>query len=875
MRCSEREYAECLQEHIFAEIQAEVKDGAESAEHRISLKTRLTQQQDEKVVLEIESYALDFDPHLLVVKVAPSGKIGILKRAGGVFEVEFSGGSYLRTVKDVSFEVIAGLSEYAKQIYALSSEDLLPYLVNGKGPPPLNFTGWEAIASAHRLDDSQAQAVQRYLNTERGVMLLEGPPGTGKSHTIAVLVKKLIATSDSRIVVTAPSNKALESIARKLEGADYNFRIVACEEKMPRDLHYRLVKMCDVAESNARVLLCTMSRCCKLSTAISDVELIIDEAGQATQPLSFIPFMLRPRRCLMVGDIQQLQPLVRHAHAREHNFAMSMMERLQRLSEEEGIPVPRLIGGYRCAGAIMAFSNRMFYGNALTTQCERNLLVQEGIALPQMCMIDVPYRSQSSNCVSAAEIFAICQILRWFNTRPGINISKDVVVLCFYKDQLLALEQQFRMRKFTVPVATVDSFQGSEKKIVLVSFSRTQGGPGFLKEANRLNVALTRAQHSLVLLGDYTFLTRVGRKNILGHLMQYVEDCHVRRSLQNFFVRSEVEVILQGVDSKALPNYFLPLSLPFEQALIMKKIEAESMSFTVHSDLVRLACSVIGDVSDVARKIVEHYTARKYASISDVEDDSDLHIFCALRDFHALEFSRSQYEEKLAEFENLSGSIGSVYLRQLAKSTALWIRFRLCAKAAYDDIIQGYEALDEEYLQENVQGTQHLLKRGTVLLRMGRHQEAIAVLKRVADIEDHSVHALNFDDVYAARCMIAEALHGNNAKSERVRSYLRRAISLSDLYSMQRAWAYELLAGSFMDADNIQEAYNQSTAAMMRNPGNAHAYLIYCDSKARLQKLASDTFICTSHYSCSQPYSPIFNVLMQKKGLAFCGGRNA
>lgn len=48
-----------------------------------------------------------------------------------------------------------------------------------------------------------------------------------------------------------------------------------------------------------------------------------------------------------------------------------------------------------------------------------------------------------------------------------------------------------------VEVNTVDSFQGQERDVVVVSLARSQG-VGFLTDAGRMNVMLTRARHALL-----------------------------------------------------------------------------------------------------------------------------------------------------------------------------------------------------------------------------------------------------------------------------------------------------------------------------------------------------------------------------------------
>ena len=62
-----------------------------------------------------------------------------------------------------------------------------------------------------------------------------------------------------------------------------------------------------------------------------------------------------------------------------------------------------------------------------------------------------------------------------------------------------------RVRAEGVQVNTVDSFQGGEKDIVILSTVRTTPSV-FLSDARRVNVALTRARHHLILVGHHSTL---------------------------------------------------------------------------------------------------------------------------------------------------------------------------------------------------------------------------------------------------------------------------------------------------------------------------------------------------------------------------------
>lgn len=53
-------------------------------------------------------------------------------------------------------------------------------------------------------------------------------------------------------------------------------------------------------------------------------------------------------------------------------------------------------------------------------------------------------------------------------------------------------------------INTVDSFQGQEKDIILVSTVRANDRKdiGFMKDERRINVAITRSKHLLIIIGN-------------------------------------------------------------------------------------------------------------------------------------------------------------------------------------------------------------------------------------------------------------------------------------------------------------------------------------------------------------------------------------
>lgn len=110
---------------------------------------------------------------------------------------------------------------------------------------------------------------------------------------------------------------------------------------------------------------------------------------------------------------------------------------------------------------------------------------------------------------NASEVELVCGLLNLLKVRP-----EQVAIITFYKAQALELERALKVPRsregcgFDRCIHTVDSFQGSEADVVLISFVRTERS-GFLRDFRRLNVAVTRAKHLLLLVGNYSQLGRV------------------------------------------------------------------------------------------------------------------------------------------------------------------------------------------------------------------------------------------------------------------------------------------------------------------------------------------------------------------------------
>ncbi|MFI5955204.1 AAA domain-containing protein [Cryptosporangium sp. NPDC051539] len=261
---------------------------------------------------------------------------------------------------------------------------------------------------------------------------------------------------------------------------------------------------------------------------------IIDEAAQIALPSTLVP-LVRARRSVLVGDHHQLPPFVdeevdewlnRNA-GREHEpgalrglLTISAFERLYR--GDRGRGAVALLQQRRMPKPVSDFVSRHFYDDSLLTRCERSPIT----ALFTSCLAlidtsDLPPRERaeqrrhgsetwhSVGYENPAEARLIVDLVQWYAGLPDRNWA----VIVPYRAQAAHLRLRLTSmlgdeRQVVDSVGTVDAFQGGERDIVLYGFTRSnaEGNVGFLRELRRLNVAITRARHQLVLIGDFRTL---------------------------------------------------------------------------------------------------------------------------------------------------------------------------------------------------------------------------------------------------------------------------------------------------------------------------------------------------------------------------------
>ena len=109
--------------------------------------------------------------------------------------------------------------------------------------------------------------------------------------------------------------------------------------------------------------------------------------------------------------------------------------------------------------------------------------------------------------------------------------EKPIGIICMYSAQRNALEMAIAERPWEsrfrrlLKVETVDSYQGKENTIVIVSLSRTNKGRsgGHVSIPNRANVAFSRAKERLLIVGSAKFWERLPEANPIRRTLHWVQ----------------------------------------------------------------------------------------------------------------------------------------------------------------------------------------------------------------------------------------------------------------------------------------------------------------------------------------------------------------
>ncbi|MFS8002630.1 putative DNA helicase [Helianthus anomalus] len=402
------------------------------------------------------------------------------------------------------------------------------------------------------LNEEQLSSIEMILGCKGGPpYVVHGPPGTGKSVTLTEAILQLYKNQrNSIILVCAPSNSAADHLLARLvcENA-VNIRKqdilrLNASARPIDDIKSEFLDFCSIDEEEMafscpifeqliryRIIVSTYA-----SAALLYAEglktghfthIFLDEAAQASEPETMIPishFYRRNTVVVLAGDPVQLGPVIFSKDAESYGLGKSFMERLcesKFYKDGDQNYVTKLVRNYRCHQHILSLPSELFYKGELVACKEDDTLYpltwKDYIKNPEFPVLflgvqGVDEREGNNpswfNRIEASEVVEVIMNLK----DRGIK-NEDIGVITPYRQQVLKISKALEMNVAgsEIKVGTVESFQGQEREVIIVSTVRStikhnetdkRHCLGFLSNPRRFNVAITRARSLLIAIGN-------------------------------------------------------------------------------------------------------------------------------------------------------------------------------------------------------------------------------------------------------------------------------------------------------------------------------------------------------------------------------------
>ncbi|MFY0528951.1 AAA domain-containing protein [Archangium gephyra] len=448
------------------------------------------------------------------------------------------------------------------------------------GNEPPRFDNLREFTPTRPLNPEQHEAVSRALAAE-DFFLVHGPPGTGKSTVLAEVAAQAVAQGQ-RLLCTAASNAAVDHLtdlcldkglrtirvghpARVTPRLQEHTLDIVVEEHPDRVLSRELFdeafsllgyarRQRNQGRSSARfanarastteaksllsearalerkALRAVLERAQVVCVTLASLEsgilsheefdlALLDEATQATEPLTLLGFLRAPK-VVLAGDPQQLPPTVLSQEAAKQGLAVSLFERLL---SDHGEGVKRMLREqYRMNTAIMSFPSKEMYGGELRAHPSVADRTLADVLPPEAGNLDAPPvlfldtagkgfdEEQEKDTGSLFNRGEADLLIARVKELLGAGLEpRELAVITPYRAQAHALRERVEPLSPDIEVDTVDAFQGREKDAILVSLTRSnsEGQLGFLTDLRRINVAITRARRHLFVVGDSATLS--------------------------------------------------------------------------------------------------------------------------------------------------------------------------------------------------------------------------------------------------------------------------------------------------------------------------------------------------------------------------------
>ena len=231
----------------------------------------------------------------------------------------------------------------------------------------------------------------------------------------------------------------------------------------------------------------------------------------------------------------QLGPVIKNPQCEKLGLQISLLERLMDLNiyeRNEQFPdnnnydpilLTKLVRNYRSHPTLLTIPSRLFYNNELVPSAPAALVDRALTGAVKLPNQDIPFifhgirgeemrETNNPSLYNPTEILQVLSYLKQFTKE--LFTPEDIGVITPYKKQAektrMMIQSVKDLGSRDIKVASVEDFQGQERPVIIISTVRSNNALptdrrrllGFLQNPKRFNVAITRAQALLVVVGN-------------------------------------------------------------------------------------------------------------------------------------------------------------------------------------------------------------------------------------------------------------------------------------------------------------------------------------------------------------------------------------
>lgn len=364
------------------------------------------------------------------------------------------------------------------------AHDLRAMIVDGRPPafrdtpPPLNLPR----ASQMSMNTDQKAAISKVMSA-RDYALVLGMPGTGKTTTIAHIIRTLVSKGKS-VLLTSYTHTAVDNILLKIRDDKIGtLRLGALAKIHPEVQQFATL----AAEPKGSVEELEQSwmqppvvatTCLTINHPIFSRRVfdycIVDEASQITLPVCLGPIRMA-HKFILVGDHYQLPPLVQNKDAMEGGLDVSLFKLL---CEAHPLAVVSLEHQYRMCADIMMLSNTFIYSGRL--KCGTPSVASRTLTLPNPdglaqyhCKSNQPCAGNAQPCLDPVP--STCWLTRAVAPEfPVVFINTDPISTQLETQTGSRITNTLEVRLVTQMTLCLLSLGVSANEIGVIAFYRSQ-----------------------------------------------------------------------------------------------------------------------------------------------------------------------------------------------------------------------------------------------------------------------------------------------------------------------------------------------------------------------------------------------------------------